>query len=170
MRVDLVPLSRSALAALALGDRKAAETTTGFELTDYMVSAWQSTWQRRTDQVQADPSSAVWITRLILDPFRRVVVGRAGFHGPPDGDGRVEIGYAVDPSFRRQGYARAAVTELLNWACREEAITIVRASVRPDNTPSWRVLAPWPFKPVGEQWDDEDGLETIVELATADLR
>lgn len=170
VRVELVQLSRAGLVALALGDRLAVETETGFELTDYMVSAWRSTWQRRAAQVHADPLAASWITRLVLDPCRGLVVGRAGFHGPPDEDGRVEIGYAVDPLFRRQGYARAAVTELILWAGREEAVTTVRAAVRPDNTPSWRVLAPWPFTSVGEQWDDEDGLETIVELATEDPR
>ena len=44
------------------------------------------------------------------------------------------------------------------------------ATVRPDNTASWRMLAPWPFEPVGEQWDDEDGLETIIELTTSALK
>ena len=169
MRVELVQLSRSALAALALGDRAAAERMTEFGLTDYMVSAWRSTWRRRAAQLNADPLSAAWITRLVLDPSRGLVVGRAGFHGPPDEDGRVEIGYAIDPIFRRQGYGRAAVTELLNCARSEHSVAIVRATVRTDNTASWRVLAPWPFKRVGEQWDDEDGLETIIELTKNDL-
>jgi len=44
-------------------------------------------------------------------------------------------------------------------------VKIVRASVRPDNQTSWRVLEPYGFEAVGEQWDDEDGTELIVELS-----
>ena len=65
----------------------------------------------------------------------------------------------------RQGYARAAVAALLDQARREPTVKIVRASVRPDNQPSWRVLEPYGFEAVGEQWDDEDGTELIVELS-----
>lgn len=83
------------------------ERTTKLGLTDYRVSAWRSTWQRRAAQVDADPLSAVWITRLVLAPSRGLVVGRAGFDEPPDEGGRIEIGYAIDPTFRQQGYARS---------------------------------------------------------------
>ena len=61
----------------------------------------------------------------------------------------VEIGYAIDPAYRRQGYARAAVAALLDRARRESAVKIVRASVRPDNQTSWRVLEPYGFEAVG---------------------
>ena len=165
MRVELVTLSPPALAALAAGDRVAAERATHLPLSGYAVSAWRSTWQRRHRQVTADPRVATWVTGLVIDAERRVVVGRAGFHGPPDARGMVEIGYAIDPAYRRQGYARAAVAALLDRARRESAVKIVRASVRPDNQTSWRVLEPYGFEAVGEQWDDEDGTELIVELS-----
>jgi [ribosomal protein S5]-alanine N-acetyltransferase len=41
---------------------------------------------------------------------------------------------------------------------------VVRASIRPDNTASRALVAQFRFVEVGEQWDDEDGLETIFEL------
>jgi ribosomal-protein-alanine N-acetyltransferase len=43
-------------------------------------------------------------------------------------------------------------------------VTRVRASVRPDNAPSLRLVRRWGFTEVGEQWDDEDGLETVFEV------
>lgn len=165
VRVELVTLSPPALAALAAGDRVAAERATDLQLSEYAVAAWRSTWQRRHRQVTADPRAAAWVTGLVVDAEHRVVVGRAGFHGPPDPRGMVEIGYAIDPAYRRRGYARAAVAALLDRARREPAVKIVRASVRPDNKPSWRVLEPYGFQAVGEQWDDEDGTELIVELS-----
>ena len=43
-------------------------------------------------------------------------IGDAGFHGPPTPKGEVELGYAVVPVARRQGYAREAVELLIDWA------------------------------------------------------
>jgi RimJ/RimL family protein N-acetyltransferase len=41
------------------------------------------------------------------------VVGDLGTHGPPDGDGSVEIGYSFAPSVRGQGVGTAAVGGLV---------------------------------------------------------
>jgi len=93
-----------------------------------------------------------------------VVVGFAGYHGPPDSAGMVEVGYAVDPIYRRQGYARAALVVLLDRAEREPSVRTVRATIRPDNRASRLLVLQYGFVEVGEQWDDEDGLETIFEV------
>jgi RimJ/RimL family protein N-acetyltransferase len=108
---------------------------------------------------------ASWITRVIVDPTLRLAVGRAGFHGPPDAAGTVEVGYAVDPTYRRLGYARAALEQLLERAAREPSVHTVRAAIRPDNLASLRLVLDYGFVEVGEQWDDEDGLEAVFEVA-----
>ena len=41
---------------------------------------------------------------------------------------------------------------------------VFRVTVSPSNTASLGLVAQLPFVEVGEQWDDEDGLETIFEL------
>jgi GNAT superfamily N-acetyltransferase len=94
---------------------------------------------------------------------REVAVGHAGFHGPPDEAGMVEIGYVVVPEYRRRGYARAALTELLRRAAADPSVSVVRATVAPDNVASLATLAPFGFTHVGEQWDEEDGRELIYE-------
>ena len=43
----------------------------------------------------------------------------------------------------------------------------LRATVSPDNAASLALIAQYPFVEVGEQWDDEDGLETIYEMPVA---
>jgi len=118
----------------------------------------------RSDQVDADPASADWVTGVIWDEGRQVAVGRAGYHGPPDLAGMVEIGYAVIPEFRRRGYARAALEALLRRAAREPDVQTVRVTISPDNTPSYELASQYGFAEVGEQWDEEDGLEIIYEL------
>lgn len=118
----------------------------------------------RSKQVVDDPASAAWITGVIWDADREVAVGRAGFHGPPNVDGTIEVGYAVDPGYRRQGYARAALEALLALAAREPGVRTVRASVRPDNVASRNLILQYGFVQVGEQMDEEDGLELVYEV------
>ena len=47
------------------------------------------------------------------------------------------------------------------------SVRILRATVSPDNAPSLALIAQYPFVEVGEQWDEEDGLETIYEMPVA---
>ncbi len=157
-------LSPEVLRALADGDLAAAEASAPVSLSPYLADQecrW--VWSLRADQVRADPPSAGWITAVVWDPDRQVAVGRAGFHGPPDGSGMVEVGYSIDPAHRRRGYARAAVRALLDRAAREPGVRVVRASVGPANEPSLRLVRSLGFVAVGEQIDEEDGLEIVHE-------
>ncbi|MGI8762058.1 MAG: GNAT family N-acetyltransferase [Jatrophihabitantaceae bacterium] len=165
-RVRIVQLSAAALHALARGDLSAANAATPIPVSAYFAGPeWRGLWRRRSTQVLADPLSAGWITGVIWDPQRVLAVGRAGYHGPPDAAGTVEIAYAVEPTYRRQGYARAALIELLERAARERDVGTVRATVSPDNIASRRLILQYGFTEIGEQWDDEDGLEIIYEVA-----
>jgi RimJ/RimL family protein N-acetyltransferase len=158
------------LRALAAGDLATANLHAPITLPpDFVESGSIAVWQRRSRQLEDDPTSAGWITRAIFDPERSVTVGRAGFHGPPDQAGMVEVGYSVDPAYRRQGYARAALVAMLDRACRDPAVHTVRATIAPDNVASRQLVSQYGFVEVGEQWDEEDGLETIFEVS-ADAR
>ncbi|MEP7765592.1 GNAT family N-acetyltransferase [Sanguibacter sp. 25GB23B1] len=164
--VELVELPIDAIHALAAGDLTVANRLSPVPLTPYFVGPdWVGVWAMRSSQVRADPASAGWITRVVVDMETGTAVGRAGFHGPPDPHGMVEVGYAVDPAHRRHGYARAALEALLGRAAHEPAVRTVRATIKPDNAPSRALVAQYGFVEVGEQWDDEDGLETIFEVA-----
>jgi RimJ/RimL family protein N-acetyltransferase len=165
-RVRIVHLPAAAFRALADGDLAAANTVSPVPLPEYFVSPqWRGTWRRRSEQVKQDPASAAWVTGVIWDEQRQAAVGRAGYHGPPDRSGMVEIGYAVDPAYRRRGYARAALETLLERAAREPQVRVVRVSISPDNTASYALASQYGFVRVGEQWDEEDGLEIIYEVA-----
>jgi RimJ/RimL family protein N-acetyltransferase len=163
--VRIVQLNPTALRALAEGDLESANAAAGISLTPYFAGPdWRGLWRRRSAQVLDDPSSAIWITGVVGDVGRQLAVGRAGFHGPPDVAGVVEVGYAIDPAYRRQGYARAALVTLLDRAAHEPAVRAVRATVRPDNIASRNLILQYGFVEVGEQWDDEDGLEIVYEV------
>jgi ribosomal-protein-alanine N-acetyltransferase len=87
-------------------------------------------------------------------------VGVAGFHGAPDETGSVEIGYRVDPEQRRRSYARRSVEILMAEARRHPDVQTIRATMSSDNLPSIALVTAYGFAPNGEQWDEEDGLET----------
>ncbi len=164
-QVRIVHLTAPVFRALASGDLAAANAGSPVPLPAYFAGEeWRSTWQRRGKQAEEDPASAAWVTGVIWDEQRQVAVGRAGYHGPPDASGMVEIGYAVDPAYRRRGYARAALEALLERAAREPQVRTVRATISPDNVASYQLVAQYGFARVGEQWDDEDGLEIIYEV------
>jgi RimJ/RimL family protein N-acetyltransferase len=164
--VELVQLAADTLRALADGDLAAANRTAPVPLTPYLAGPdCRGVWEYRAGQVVEDPASAAWVTGIVWDPERGIAVGRAGYHGPPDGTGMVEVGYSIDPQYRRQGYARAALLALLERAEREPGVTTVRATISPGNVASRDLVLSHGFVEVGEQMDEEDGLEIVYEVA-----
>lgn len=163
--VRIVHVTAPVFRALADGDLAAANAVSPVPLSAYFAGPdWRGVWRMRHEQVQDDPVSAAWVTGVIWDACQQVAVGRAGYHGPPDPSGMVEIGYAVDPAYRRRGYARAALESLLRRAAGELQVRRVRATISPDNVASYRLVSQYGFVEVGEQWDAEDGLEIIYEV------
>ncbi len=170
-RVRIVHLDGPVFAALAAGDLAAANAASPVPLPAFFAGPeWRGVWRMRHRQVEEAPASAAWVTGAVWDEERRVAVGRAGYHGPPDADGMVEIGYAVDPEHRRRGCARAALEALLRRAAEEPGVRTVRVSISPDNTASWALASQYGFARVGEQWDDEDGLEVVHEVPARPVR
>lgn len=68
------------------------------------------------------------------------LVGGAGFLGPPDAAGIVEIGFSVMPQHRRFGYASEMVYGLLGHAFADPRIRKVIAHTAATNIPSLGVL------------------------------
>jgi RimJ/RimL family protein N-acetyltransferase len=167
-RVRIVHLSPEALAALGARDLPAAIELSGLPLTPYTVSDERvGVWQRRAVQVVDVPEDLPWVTGVLVDEDTGAVVGGAGFHAAPDENGMVEVGYGVDPAHRRRGYARAALLLMIDRARSDPSVRVFRVTVSPENTASLGLVAQLPFVEVGEQWDDEDGLETIFEMPVA---
>lgn len=161
----LVRLPTDAVDALAAGDLGTAQDAVGddLRLTPFLVSPeCRRVWAYRSRQLARTPSDAAWVTRLLVTPAGEVV-GRAGFHGAPE-SGTVEVGYEVDPARRRRGHARAALRILLDVARREPDVRTLRATVSPDNEASRLLVEAHGLGVTGEQWDEEDGLETIFEV------
>ncbi len=119
----------------------------------------------------SDQVSPTWLATLRTsvgpDPWRHgffvlyrergVVIGSAGFTGPPDSTGTVEIAYGIVPSFEGHGYATEAAAALVQFAVRSGQVRLVRAHTLPTTNPSTRVLLKCGFHHAGTVVDPVDG-------------
>jgi [ribosomal protein S5]-alanine N-acetyltransferase len=120
----------------------------------------------RLAQLEIDPSIRQWLGRLMIitdSSGTRRAIGTIGFHGAPDELGRLEVGYRVEPPYRRQGYAREAVRAMFDWAASAHGIHRFIASISPSNEASLRLTAGFGFRQTGSQIDEIDGLEYVFE-------
>jgi RimJ/RimL family protein N-acetyltransferase len=89
--------------------------------------------------LRAGAPAGPWVPYTIEVRASGRVVGGAGFHGPPDACGTVEIGYGLAESARGHGYAGEAVSALVALAAQLGARQAV-AELEYDNRPSANVL------------------------------
>ena len=162
MPVRLQLLDGPVLQALVDGDLAGARRAAGGLALpeEFLADTWL--WTLRLGQLIGEPDDAPWLVRAVV-VGERDVVGHAGFHGPPDARGMVEVGYRIVPARRRQGHARAALAELLAYASAHGA-RVARASISPENAASLALAASFGFTRVGEQVDEIDGLELLFEV------
>jgi ribosomal-protein-alanine N-acetyltransferase len=164
--LQLVSMSVPFMEALAARDLAAAGAEIGATVPVWIADELENFLKYRLGQLRLDPTIRPWLGRAMVlteeDGSRRVV-GSIGFHGPPDAQGRLEVGYSVDPPYRRRGYASESVKALFDWAHREHGITRFIASISPSNEASLNLTAAYGFRKVGEQMDDIDGLEYVFE-------
>lgn len=93
----------------------------------------------------------------VIEKASELVVGIAGFKGPPDDEGMVEIAYGVVPAFENKGYATEAAGQLVAYSRNDSRVRILRAHTLPETNASTRVLEKNGFENVGTVVDPEDG-------------
>jgi [ribosomal protein S5]-alanine N-acetyltransferase len=138
--------------------------------TDIPAEWRDADWQwldHRVARAEADLAELPWLPRVLLlreppEPGRgRVVAGDGGFHGQPDENGRVEVGYMVLSSYRRRGLAEEAVRALLAWAAAEQGVTRFQACISTGNTPSLNLIRKLGFSEAGRQFHESRGQQLI---------
>jgi [ribosomal protein S5]-alanine N-acetyltransferase len=147
-RLELRPLPAAAAAVLS-ADRLEAARLIGVELADDWPQP--DLLDVLPAQAKAGRDEEPFGAWLLVERASRTVVGDAGFIGPPDEDGTLEIGYGVVPSRRRRRYATEAVAALVEWALAQPRVRAVVAECDRDNEPSIRVLERAGFVRTDEQ-------------------
>ena len=100
-------------------------------------------------QLRDDPSTLGFGVWIAIEREREVVVGSAGFVGPPK-EGALELGYGIHPDHRNAGYATEAASALVRWALEQDAVEEVWAECERTNAPSVRVLEKLELQQTGE--------------------
>jgi len=123
------------------------------------------------EYLDADEVSPEWLARLrsataadlwdhgfaIVHRAAHCVIGSAGFKGPPDEEGMIEIGYGIAPPFQGRGYATQAVAALIGFASADGRVRLIRAHTLPEENASTRVLTKCGFQFIGAVHDPQDG-------------
>jgi ribosomal-protein-alanine N-acetyltransferase len=167
-RLDLVSMSVPFMRALVAHDLDAAAREIDATVPATLTEDLQDFLRYRLAQLEVDPSILPWLGRAMVmtdERGARRVIGSIGFHGAPDDQGRVEIGYRVEPEYRRRGFAREAVQAMFDWAASAHGIRRFVASISPTNSPSLQLAAGFGFVQTGSHIDDIDGLELEFETA-----
>ena len=165
-RLTLESMTVPFMRALAHGDVPAAEEVMNATVPADMPQDLKNFLVFRLAQLEAEPHVREWLGRVMVltdASGDRRIIGSLGFHGPPDAEGRAEVGYRVEPEHRRQGYAREAIEALFDWAHQTHGVTRFLASIDPNNEPSLRLASGFGYRKIGEQMDDIDGLEYVFE-------
>jgi RimJ/RimL family protein N-acetyltransferase len=89
--------------------------------------------------LRADPAEAPWRIRLMVLGEERRVIGSIDMKGPPGPDGTVDMGWAVEPTYRGRGFATEAARAVLAWLAVQPGVRRVTARIQPENLPSIRV-------------------------------
>lgn len=161
-RLRLIALDAE-LARLQLEDRLAFFKALGVEiepswppeLMDKNALHWAA------DRLAAEPDKLGWHAWVYVSPVLNRLVGCGGYKGPPDAEGRVEIGYSMLQSYREQGLATEGVLALLEWAYGHDAVKSVSAVTRADRDASHRVLEKAGFQFLRSRFDAAEDRDVV---------
>ena len=153
MDVHLISPSLPCLKLLVAGDLPAAEQELGLE---FLCAPWPDDAEMREGLAvhlaacEQHPRDLLWRVFMIADEHN-AVAGHAGFKGGPTRSGEVEIYWCVEPRWRGRGIAKAVAASLCAYAFANDAVTVITATISPQNIPSQCVATALGMQPVGRE-------------------
>ncbi len=122
----------------------------------------------RIPRVKLNPEFAEIAIVLAIEKATKEIVGSAGFHDFPNEDGMIEIGFGIVPEKQNKGFGKELLHGMWSEIVKRPDVKILRYTVSPTNEPSMHIIKSFGFALVGEQIDEEDGLELIYEISAQD--
>jgi RimJ/RimL family protein N-acetyltransferase len=120
-------------------------------------------------QLEGNPAAAKWLGRYVVATIdgHPTLVGTAGYKGPPDANGAVEIGYSIVEAYHRRGIGLAMVRQLVDAAFADPHVQCVRAETPLTFEASRGLLERSGFALTGTRIDPEEGELALYEIARA---
>jgi RimJ/RimL family protein N-acetyltransferase len=138
MHIEIMPCTVEHLEKLIEG-AEAFQLAYGLQVVDgYMpfAGALQHILKRLQESAVAPP----WTPSLFVHRADNALVGFGGFKSVPDALRRVEIGYAVAPSYQGQGIAASTAIEFIELAFSSGLVDTVFAHTLAEHNASTKVL------------------------------
>jgi [ribosomal protein S5]-alanine N-acetyltransferase len=85
----------------------------------------------------------IWV---MIEKSKKAIIGGFCFHGEPNENGEIEIGYGTDDEYRNQGYMTETIAGLVLWIRNNKNVKIIKAETDNGNISSVRVLEKNGFK------------------------
>jgi RimJ/RimL family protein N-acetyltransferase len=130
---------------------RAANGLRGFFVSNEVSPAWLAALRHSRDP---DPWRHGF---FVVHRETGVAIGSAGFTGPPDATGAVELAYGIVPSFEGRGFATEAAAALVEFAFGSGRVGLIRAHTLPEANASTRVLRKCGFRHTATLVDPVDG-------------
>lgn len=137
----------------------------------FSVKYIEGLYQNKNDEIEYTKSYiknmygfygyGMWV---VTEKISGRLIGRAGLENREiDGKTYLELGYLIEKSYRRKGYATEACMAILDYAKTELGATEVLALIRRENNASLKTAVRLGFKDIGKNFINENG-ETLMQF------
>ncbi|SFB25954.1 GNAT family N-acetyltransferase [Clostridium frigidicarnis] len=79
-------------------------------------------------------------TWMIVDKNNKRIIGDIGFHGRPNENGEVEVGFGLVEHERGKGFGSESLNAIMDWLNFQESVKVINAECLISNKPSARIL------------------------------
>lgn len=100
----------------------------------------------------------------IIELESNKIIGTCGFNYVDINNSKVEIGYDLNKSFWAQGYAKEAITYLIQYAFNDLGINRIEAKIEPENTNSIKLIEKLNFTYEGTLRQSEKSKGRYIDL------
>ncbi|GFP76511.1 GNAT family N-acetyltransferase [Clostridium fungisolvens] len=140
-RLTISPLQSHQL-ALALEDYAKMQTDLGLNVVSVILDEeMEYAMKVRLRKVLEDVENYLWLTNwAIIHKEENQIIGFIILKGCPNELGEVIVGYVIEESHQRKGYATEALKELTQWIFKNPEALSVIADTEKTNTPSNKLL------------------------------
>lgn len=90
---------------------------------------------------------------MIVNRQTKKIIGDIGFHGSPDENGEVQVGFGLVEHERGKGFGSESLIAIMDWLKFQENVKVIKADCLISNKPSARILEKAGLKEVNR--DDE---------------
>ena len=113
-RIKLIPLTLEMIQSIMIGPEDFYSRFGIILPTPY--TEFPGSMENSINSLKANHSSSPFLSYAIISKDQATYIGQAGFFGPPDETGTVELGYEIARDFRGKGFANEVIELLIKTA------------------------------------------------------